>query len=114
MNREEKILMIQCLLHDVRLDFSDKVNRRVEFAINLCNELGDDFLILAGECKDFLEDDFTDGRYFRDDFPYGYLNMEKLHGLTQTYNDKSSEFKKYVDRLVTCKDMLFDDLRAGD
>lgn len=113
MNREEKILMVQCLLHDVRLDFSDQVNRRVELAINLCNELGDDFLILVGECKDFLEDEFTDGRYFRDDFPYGYLGMEELHGLTNTYQNRSSEFKQLFNNYINCPEYIFSDWKES-
>lgn len=113
MSREEKILLIYILLKDVRGNTDDPTYSRVSTAIHFCNELGDDFLTLADECKDFLEDDFTDGRYFRDDFPYGYLNMEQLHGLPETYFDKSEEFKRYVDALVTFPDMIFHDLLEG-
>lgn len=110
MSKEEKILLIYILLKDVRCNFDDLTYGRVETAVNLCKELGGDFLTLADQCKDFMEDEFPDGRYFRDVFPYGYENMEALHGLTQTYQDKSEEFRKVVDEMVTFPDILFEDL----
>lgn len=113
MSREEKILLIYILLKDVRCNFDDPTTDRVQIAISFCNELGGDYILLADQCRKFLADNAPDGRYFRDDFPYGYLNMEKLHGLPETYFDKSEEFKRYVDALVTFPNMIFHDLLEG-
>ena len=109
MTRNEKILLIELLLWDVRLNFADNVSPRVKFAKTLCMELGGDFEILAKDCDEFLADSSCDGRYFRDDFPHGYENMETLHGLSHSFKDKSSEFQKYVKTYITCPNYVFSD-----
>jgi len=109
MTINEKILLIELLLWDVRLNFADKVSPRVKFAKTLCMELGGDFEILAKDCDEFLKDRYRDGRYFRDDFPHGYEGMETLHNLSNTYQDKSLEFQKYAKTYITCPDYIFSD-----
>lgn len=57
MSEKEKIYLIQCLLYDIRLNWSTCVKRRAELAKKLCLEIGsDDFLTLAKECDTFLSD----------------------------------------------------------
>lgn len=113
MSKEEKILLIQCILWDIRLNFSDEDDPtgRAGMAMDLCGELvlelKDDnrwhFHTLAECCSEYIEDydECGDGRFFREEFPYGYYDMEKLHGLPMTRNDKSEEFKKLFDKYTT-------------
>lgn len=109
MTEREKILLVELLLRDVRLNFADTVSPRVKFAKTLCMELGGDFEILSKDCDEFLADSGCDGRYFRNDFPHGYECMEALHNLSNTYKDKSLEFQKYVKTYITCPDFIFSD-----
>lgn len=111
MSREEQIYLIQCILEDVRGNWAFQVEERVEFAKDLCEELGDkDFITLAGECAEFLSMEDKDGRFFRADFPYGYQDMDKLHNLPHTLADKSDEFKGLADVYITYPEYRFDDV----
>ncbi len=117
MSREEKIFMVQCLLQDIRSNWMDDVEDRAEMAKDLCEELGEEeFLTLASECAEFLTMDpvSRDGRYFREEFPYGYENMDKLHNLSHTLADKSDEFKKLADLYITCPECRFEDAEERD
>lgn len=113
MNRDEMIYAVYCLLYDIRLNWSEKVKERVEFAIKICHKLGGDFEVLAQECENFGEFgyDEIDGRFFRDDFPYGYYGIEKLHNCSNNTNDKSIEFNMLVDEYITCPDCIFENYR---
>lgn len=109
MTIQEKILLVQCILWDIRLDFADEDNPigRAEKAMELCAELCLElesnikwhFHTLAERCLEYIEDYEVcgDGRFFREDFPDGYCEMENLHGLPMTRDDKSDEFKKIFD-----------------
>lgn len=115
MDKKEKIYLIQCLLEDVRGNWADPIKSRVWKAKELCKELGEEFLDLANSCDYFIKyfdnGECLDGRFFRKDFPYGYIGMDDLHGLSHTLNDKSDEFKKYVDKLITYPEYRFKDQR---
>lgn len=113
MSRDEMIYAVYCLLYDIRLNWSEKVKERVELAIKICHKLGGDFDILAEECKKFGEFgyDEIDGRFFRDDFPYGYYGIEKLHNCSNNTNDKSIYFNMFVDEYITCPDCIFENYR---
>ncbi|MBR6289432.1 MAG: hypothetical protein IKR19_08855 [Acholeplasmatales bacterium] len=110
MDENEKIYLIYCLLKDVRLDWSKNTNKRVKLARKLCLELNrDDFLPLVHVCDYYLQHE-EDGRYFRQEFPVGYENMDKLHGLTGTkLSDRSEIFKSYIKTYILHPDMLFED-----
>lgn len=111
MSEKEKIFLIQCLLYDIRLNWSTSVKRRAELAKKLCLEIGsDDFLTLAKECDTFLSYDNIDGRFFRYEFPNGYENMDNLHGLSHTLQDKSDEFNGYATEYLTCIEHIFNDV----
>lgn len=132
MKIQEKILLVELLLHDVRCNWGEKVKERVEYAIKLCDEIDKEsdiqgFRTLKEECNIFLKifgvndsrmefpngnvEEYcsVDGRYFRDDYPYGYENMSTIHGLSYNLNDKSDEFKEVVKEYITCPNMLFED-----
>ena len=113
MSRDEMIYAVHCLLYDIRLNWSEKVKERVELAIKICRKLGGDFEVLAQECENFGEFgyDEIDGRFFRDDFPYGYYGIEKLHNCSNDINDRSIEFNMFVDEYITCPDYIFENYR---
>ena len=113
MTRNEMIYMVQCLLYDVRLDWAHNVEQRVELARHYCLELNDDFNTLADRCVNYLntvekEGNF-DGRYFREDFPLGYENMNKLHSLSNKLADKSEEFIRIARENLRCIEFMFED-----
>lgn len=110
MNDKEKIYLIQCLLEDVRCNWAEKVEERTNLAKKLCLEIGGDFCKLASECDAFLSQEYIDGRFFREPFPYGYENMDMLHKLSHTLSDKSNEFKNYVEEYITYPEYRFEDV----
>lgn len=120
MNIKEKILMVQLLLQDIRGNWGwendDGICSRAIKARDLCEEIAselndDKYLTLANSCNEYIETYFEngDGRYFRDEFPYGYENMDGLHGLKYTFKDKSDDFKMVVKEYLTYPDYLFED-----
>lgn len=120
MNVKEKILLIQLLLKDIRGNWGwendNGICSRAIKARDLCKELAsgledERFETLAGCCDDYIATYFVDGdgRYFRDVFPYGYENMDVLHGLESTYMDKSNEFKSVAEEYLTYPENRFDD-----
>ena len=103
-NKEEKILLLQLILEDIRGNWADFLEERFNKAIEICNEL-------IGELKDVeilkekienidYEDSWFDGRCFRTDYPKGYQGMDSLHNLEKTFNDKSEDFKKCCEVLT--------------
>lgn len=108
MTREEKILLIQLILRDVRLNWTEPKARVVK-AKELCLEIGgDDFKRLAKVCDEYMKD-YGDGRFFRDTFPEGYEEMDTIHGLASTFLDKSEEFKQAAERILSCPEHAFTD-----
>ena len=112
MTEQEKIFLIECLLRDIRASWAEKVSKRTRLAKSLCLGLGGDFCKLAIECDKFLAEEFIDGRFFRTEFPYGYEDMDMLHKLPHTLNDKSDEFKKYVEEYILYPESLFKDIQG--
>ena len=111
MSDDEKILLIKVLLLDIRGNWGDYPQRRANKAYELSKEL---YKSTKDENWDKLCDciakyDGDDGRYFRSVFPNGYEGMEKLHKTSQTYKDKSTEFKKIVDEYITFPEYRFED-----
>lgn len=123
MTIKEKILLVQVLLEDIRGNWGWENDKgvfchRANKAKELCKEIAEetsnaDFLILANSCEVYIgyyhED--GDGRFFRDRFPYGYINMESLHGLESTFGDKSAEFQTLAREYLTHPEFRFDDWR---
>jgi hypothetical protein len=106
MNKKEKILALQLILEDIRGNWGWNLSERVSDALDLANELSVEdsrFAEMVESIKEYKSDcanGDNDGRYFRNSFPYGYEGMDKLHNLTKTYHDKSSEFKADVSSLT--------------
>lgn len=123
MNVKEKILLVQLLLEDIRgnwgyaWDGADAEHRALK-AKDLCQEIAselndNDYMILAESCDEYIDGSYRygdwDGRFFRDSFPNGYENMDKLHGLTKTYKDKSENFQLIAKGYLTYPENRFDD-----
>ena len=82
MNNEEKILLIKLILEDIRGNWGWENGNRDAEAYKLSREL---YKSTNDEKWNELSDCIAcyahgeDGRYFRDDFPNGYLGMESLY-----------------------------------
>ena len=123
MNINEKILLVELLLRDIRGNWGywgigrDAEERALK-AKELCEEIekennGSRFNLLAHSCDEYIEASKFygdwDGRWFRDEFPAGYENMDKLHGLNYTFKDKSDEFKSLAKEYLTYPEHAFED-----
>ena len=123
MNIKEKILLVQLLLEDIRGNWGywgvgKDVEERALKAKSLCEEIAqefdsDNYLLLAHSCDEYItssrECGDWDGRWFRDEFPYGYENMDELHDLSRTFNDKSDDFKSVAKKYLTYPENRFED-----
>ena len=114
MSREETILMIQLLLEDIRGNWGWEVLCRDIEASRLSESLigeveGMEELMLTIDNYHNIDLCEKDGRYFRDTYPYGYENMEQLHNLTKTFDDKSDEFKEIAVDFLTYPEYAFED-----
>lgn len=109
MSIEEKLLALELILKDIRLNWSDDL----EYRINAAEKISLDLLMNEKYNKDMecmlksirkfkktVYDVWCDGRYFRTNYPMGYKGMSCLHNLTYTYEDKSYKFKDVVDCLT--------------
>lgn len=123
MNVKEKILLVQLLLEDIRgnwgyaWDGADAEHRALK-AKSLCQEIASElndntYMTLADECDEYIKGSYEygdwDGRFFRAPFPRGYENMHDLHGLSETYKDKSEEFQIVSKEYLTYPENRFDD-----
>lgn len=111
MDKEEKILLIKLILEDIRGNWGWENGNRKEKAYLLSKEL---YRSTNNEEWDELCDciamyDGDDGRYFRDDFPQGYIGMNALYNISENYQDKSKEFKENVKEYITYPESAFED-----
>ena len=107
---EEKILLLQLILEDIRgnwgWDLDDRVAEALELAVDL--DLASHIESIE-EFKDLCDKGDVDGRYFRCHYTDGgYEKMEELHGLEPTYKDKSDWFKAQV-TILTYPECRFKD-----
>ena len=111
MNRDEKILMLQILLEDMRGSFplAGWGDRRMTQAHALATELG--LEAHAARIVQLAEDDdYRDGRHFRVGHEYGgYEGMGALHPLKSTFHDKSVEFRRFATGLLEFPEYRFED-----
>lgn len=123
MNVKEKILLVQLLLEDIRGNWGYASEVRTLKAKSLCEEIAtelndNDYITLANSCDNYIKSSYEcgdwDGRYFRATFPNGYINMETLHGLHFTYNDKSGDFKAVAKEYLTYPEYRFVDWKNKD
>ncbi len=119
MTSDEKILLVERILKDVRNNWGGNVKTRVGVAKKLCEEIAKeadkpDFNILADTCREYLDikERNPDGRFFREEFPHGYYKMEHLTNLSRVFHDKSDEFKAAAVQYLTMIELAFPDLEA--
>lgn len=75
MNRDEKIFLLANILESVRNNWAWGVEERLDDAMELANELK---LKEVADCiHEYIEEDYSDGRYFRD-CGYGYYYLYEL------------------------------------
>ena len=111
----ERIYLIELLLKDIRSNWDTDPIHRAKLAASLCIELTvnnplayKDFSTLYDVITDYIDminnKEDIDGRYFREDFPNGYIDMSGFYDgkLSYNYQDKSDDFKKLVDNFITC------------
>ena len=114
MSNDEKILLIKLILEDIRGNWGWENGNRKEEAYRLSVELykstNDEMWDELSKCIDCYRCG-EDGRYFRDDFPEGYIGMEDLYDITETYKDKSDDFKAKVKEYLTYPEYCFEDFK---
>lgn len=118
MNYEERVLLLECILRDIRGNWGYDLDRRVKKAKDLATELSIYFdskfysilgVISAYEWKIKFEGE-KDGRFFRGVFPYGYEEMNTIHNLDYILENKSNKFKKDVNFYLTNSWAIFEDV----
>ena len=123
MNVNEKILLVQILLEDIWSNwdygiYGRSAEDRATKAKSLCNEIAkelnnDEYKLLADFCDVYIESgkrwDDWNGRFFKNPFPRGYENMNKLHGLKPTIKNKSEEFQSIAKEYVAEPNFRFND-----
>ena len=110
MDKNEKILLLQLILEDIRGNWGFDLEERYEMAIDLAKELElQNFISSINDYIECCKEGWNDGRHFRKSFERGgYEGMEILHGLTKTITDKSEEFKRSIS-ILTYPEYRFDD-----
>lgn len=98
MDKNEKLLLLQLILEDIRGNWGFDLEPRVDEALDLAQDLElPEFIKSIKEYKENCVCGDTDGRFFRNSYEDGgYEGMEMLHGLTPTIVDKSEMFKRNV------------------
>lgn len=105
MTEDEKILLLELILKDIRGNWGWENSPRIPMARTLATELGFNMHVEL-----INEYDFSDGRHFRTSASEGgYEGMSESHGLTYTVMDKSEEFQNKVIEYLTYTDYVFDD-----
>lgn len=112
MTKEEKMLLLELLLLDIRGNWGWESENRADLALTLARELG--LEKHEKRIEEYLGDGVErDGRIFRTDFENGgYEGMGNIHGLQKTYYDKSEEFKTLVGKYLTYPESLLEDMKS--
>ena len=112
MTKNEKILLLELIMQDIRGNWGWDLGNRVRKCIELAEELRFDNQTerLKYYLNEKISDGCCDGRYLRTNFENGgYRGMGEKHDLQYTYKDKSEEFKSVVDRFLTYPEYRFKD-----
>lgn len=110
MDRNEKILLLQLILEDIRGDWGSDLEDRVGEALDLARELElPAFIKSIEEYQEDCTDGYNDGRFFRSNYrDGGYEGMVVLHELESTIIDKSEQFQRDIG-ILNNPDCRFDD-----
>ena len=107
MDIKEKLLALQVILEDIRGNWGYDLEERVDKAEELVDSIMKNEKY--SEDMEYMKEGYVDGRSFRCEYPCGYENMDVIHGLSKTYQDKSDEFKVCVSCL-TYPENRFEDI----
>lgn len=111
MDKDEKTLLLQLILEDIRGNWGWDLEHRIEEALDLAMEL--DLKQHIEKIQDFLGDMETgdqDGRIFNEDYEDGgYGNIKELHGLSPSILDKSIAFQINAENVLTYPENRFID-----
>lgn len=111
MNDNEKLLLLQLILEDIRGNwgFENEKAERQPYALKLAKELAHipGMPMLISTINGYFTGE--DGRYFRDNYPYGYYDMAPLHGLPKSIIGRSKEFQRESMKYLTYPENRFDD-----
>ena len=110
MDKNEKLLLLQLILEDIRGNWAFQVEERVDEALKIAEDLELEQFINSIEefWQDFV-DGCEDGRCFRKHYDDGgYIGMKEVHGLEPTALDKSDEFKSKICILTFKEDLVPD------
>lgn len=119
MNDSEKLLLVDLLLRDIRGNWGWENEPRDLKAQSLLKDLENknkDTEILLSEIKAYSDMPFSsrDGRYFREVYPGGYLDMSEVHEMDYTFKDKSQSFKQACIKYLTYPYYLFKDVANAE
>jgi hypothetical protein len=111
MSREEKVLLLELILRDIRGNWGWDLHDRVDEAEALATELElAEHLKSIATFREHISEGDHDGRHFRRSHLYGgYEGMEQLHGLPHLLADRSEEFKDAALGILTYPDCAFED-----
>jgi len=112
MEREEKILLLELIMRDIRGNWGWELEERIAKAIELSKELGfkEQLERLEWYLNEQLPKGERDGRYLRTNADNGgYEGLEDKHSLSYTFHDKSEEFKNVAGLILTAPDYRFED-----
>lgn len=114
MSKQEKLLLLEMLMRDMRGSFpmTGASDKRIKATLRLASEL--ELTGLVDETYEWLDAaDYYDGRFFRG-CDYNYDVVAEMHELKYTYEDKSEEFKDNVCHLLEYPQFLFEDYEGDD
>jgi hypothetical protein len=110
MSRNEKLLLLELLLEDIRgnciweLEGKD----RSSLALKLSMELN--LPSYTSRIHEYRGQVFKNGRIFRTSVEYGgYTDMSNMHGLSRSLRGRSKEFKTLSNEYLTHPEHAFED-----
>ena len=108
MNNNEKMLLLDLLLQDIRGNWGWENEDRTGLARKLAEELS--LKSHVQSLSDYEAEGKGDGRFFRTSMKNGgYRGLKTTHGLNYTYHDRSEKFKKLAKEYLTHPKYAFDD-----
>jgi hypothetical protein len=104
MTDDEKQIMCALIMEDICGNWAWNLGRRVAKLMELATELNNEELV-----ESIHNFDWEDGRHFRTNWPYGYLDLPfEVNGSLKSYSD---EFQKMALDYLTFPDYLFTDYK---
>lgn len=111
MDRNEKLLLLQLILEDIRGNWGWDVEPRLAYALKLAQELAlPEHVSRIEAAMAHQQEGELDGRLFRCQWSWGgYEDGEQIHGLPSTIGNRSRDFQKAALGILTYPFYRFDD-----